>query len=101
MAFNLPECIAKYAKVGRAMGVAPIGDEEFMAQSAIEGVRDLSARCGIPGGLRELNIPETAVPDMSDSAMAVTRLLANNPREVTRADAEKIFRAAFGESVEF
>jgi alcohol dehydrogenase class IV len=101
MAFNLPECIAKYAKVGRAMGLAPIGDENSMAQAAIEGVRDLSGRCGIPGGLRELNIPETAVPDMSDSAMAVTRLLANNPREVTRPDAEKIFRAAFGESVEF
>jgi alcohol dehydrogenase class IV len=33
---------------------------------------------------------------MVESAMTVTRLLKNNPREITPEDAERIYRSALG-----
>jgi alcohol dehydrogenase class IV len=45
--------------------------------------------------MRELNIPEDAIDDMAASAMKVTRLLNNNPREVTEADAKQIYKNAY------
>jgi alcohol dehydrogenase class IV len=44
--------------------------------------------------MSQLGVPEQAVPRMAKAAMTVTRLLKNNPREVTEEDAERIYRAA-------
>ena len=51
----------------------------------------------VEGGadLVELGVPEEAIPRMAEAAMKVTRLLKNNLREVTAADAEAIYRAAY------
>jgi len=50
---------------------------------------------GVPQHLKDLRIPEETIPEMANSAMQVTRLLSNNPREMTAEDAEAIYRAAF------
>ncbi|MBN2432168.1 MAG: iron-containing alcohol dehydrogenase [Acidobacteria bacterium] len=95
MAFNLPACITKYAKIAAALGVPQAGSDEAMARQAIHAVRRLSISCGIPSSLNEFSIPEPAIPAMAAAAMQVKRLLDNNPREVTLADAEAIFRNAY------
>ena len=46
-------------------------------------------------GLRDLNVPEEAIPGMAQGVMKVTRLLANNPRRITLEDAERIYRSAW------
>ena len=53
----------------------------------------LSKTLGLPLKLRELNIPERALKKLAKDAMKQTRLLANNPRPLTEADALKIYQS--------
>tara|TARA_R110002020_G_scaffold136630_17_gene304799 strand:- start:15137 stop:16294 length:1158 start_codon:yes stop_codon:yes gene_type:complete len=55
----------------------------------------LSAACGLQQTLRAMNIPEDFLPRLASDAMNQTRLLVNNPRELTEADALTIYRAAY------
>ncbi|MEO0937157.1 MAG: iron-containing alcohol dehydrogenase [Pseudomonadota bacterium] len=59
-----------------------------------DALADLSARCGLTGGLRGVGITAADVPMLARDAMNQTRLLVNNPREVTEADAAAIYEAA-------
>lgn len=59
-----------------------------------DALADLSARCGLPKGLRGVGITDEDVPLLARDAMNQTRLLVNNPREVTLADATAIYKAA-------
>jgi alcohol dehydrogenase class IV len=54
----------------------------------------LSARCGLPDGLHAVGITAQDLPLLARDAMNQTRLLVNNPREVTHADALAIYHAA-------
>ena len=55
----------------------------------------LSRDCGLPQTLREMKITEDWLPRLAKDAMNQTRLLVNNPRPVTEADALAIYRMAF------
>jgi len=55
----------------------------------------LSADCGLPQSLRDMKITEDWLPKLAKDAMNQTRLLVNNPRPVTEADALAIYTAAF------
>lgn len=55
----------------------------------------LSVRCGLPPRLRDVGIPQEAIPILAADAMKQTRLLVNNPRELNEADAAAIYRAAW------
>lgn len=61
----------------------------------IEALSGLSARLGLPPRLRDVGIPEDALPRMAADAMKQQRLLINNPRPVSEADALAIYRAAW------
>lgn len=93
-AFNLPATPQRYADVAVAMGVEPGATPVETAERGIERIKSLSRQCGIPAGMAELGVPAEAIPRMAQSAIKVTRLLRLNPREVTVADAEAIYRAA-------
>ncbi|MEN8127868.1 MAG: iron-containing alcohol dehydrogenase [Planctomycetota bacterium] len=101
MQFNLPSCIDKYAEIGQTMGLEGNLSNESMATATIKAIRDLSSRCGIPGDLKSIGIPESAIPEMADAAMQVQRLLNNNPREVTVEDAQAIYKQAYEGSFSF
>jgi alcohol dehydrogenase class IV len=60
-----------------------------------DGLAGLSRDCGLPQTLREMNITEDWLPRLAKDSMNQTRLLVNNPRPVTEADALAIYRAAF------
>ena len=55
----------------------------------------LSEACGLPQSLREIDIPEAILPELARDAMNQTRLLVNNPREVTYEDALAIYKKAY------
>ena len=61
----------------------------------IDKLEDLSKRLGLPQKLREVNIPKEACEKMAKDAMKQTRLLVNNPRELTEADALNIYQSAW------
>jgi alcohol dehydrogenase class IV len=91
--FNLPAAAERYAQVADALGVQRNG--AGMAEAGIRAIEELSRACGIPQRLSELGVPRSALPELARCAMQVTRLLKNNPRALTEAEAVAIYEAAF------
>ena len=61
----------------------------------IDKLESLSKKLGLPQKLREVDIPKNACEKMAKDAMLQTRLLVNNPREVTEVDALNIYQSAW------
>ena len=95
MKFNCSANLKKYAEVARACGAVQGANEDETAQNGVEFVTQLSKDCGIPTKLTELGIPHEAVDRMAKAAMEVQRLLKNNPRTVTKADAKAIYESLY------
>jgi alcohol dehydrogenase len=93
MEFNLQAVPRRYAEVAQALGAEPAGTDDETARRGVQLVRELNSRCGVPPSLEALGISEEAIPGMAEAAMKVTRLLKNNPRDLTLADAEAIYRS--------
>lgn len=92
--FNLPAMPARYATIARTLGVAESGDELSTAAAGVERLDALIRACGLPRGLSSLGVTKAQLPSFATSALRVTRLLRNNPRAVTQADAEEIYQQA-------
>ena len=95
MEYNIPAATKKYADVAIALGCERHADDEATACAGVKKVKELIKACGIPSTLKEVNVPESAIPQMAVDAMKIQRLLKNNPREVTEQDAINIYRAAW------
>ena len=93
--FNLEAAPERYATIARNLGVTERGSDVATAEAGIDLLVELSIACGLPQRLREVGVKETDLPHLADESMKVTRLLKNNPRPMTRDDAEAIFRAAW------
>ena len=85
----MPSNPEKYADIAVALG------SESDAEQSVVAVSSLCRDIGIVTQMRELDIPEDAIDDMAEGAMKVTRLLNNNPRELTIDDARQIYREAY------
>lgn len=95
MEFNYSSAVSKYAQVAIALGCEPQATDMLTAKAGIAKIEELTALCGIPARLRDVEIPQDAIPEMALNAMKITRLLKNNPREVTYNDAVDIYNAAY------
>lgn len=95
MKFNLPAAPKRYADVAVALGCAHEADDTTTALQGIKKIKSLIEACGVPAKLREVGIPEEAIPQMAEDAMKITRLLKNNPRPITLKDAIAIYTAAY------
>jgi len=93
--FNLPAAPDRYADIAVALGAPRSSDNAQTARAGLEILKSLCAECGIPARLRDLNIPESALPRMAKAAMTVTRLLERNVRTLSENDALEIYRKAF------
>lgn len=69
-------------------------DGQARAAAFIERLATLSADCGLPQRLRDMEISAEVLPRLARDAMNQTRLLVNNPRPLTEADALAIYTAA-------
>ena len=96
MRFNLLGNLPKFAAIGSALGLDTehLTDKEA-ALEALEAVEDLMEDLTIPRRLRDLNIPQEAIPSLAEGVMKVTRLLANNPRRIALEDARRIYEEAW------
>jgi alcohol dehydrogenase len=94
--YNYPGNIDKFCQVAIAMGQDPEGiSSRELASLAAEAAYDLAEDIGTPLTLKELNIPEDAIPDLVKGAMKIAVPIMNNPRPITAEIAEKIYRHAF------
>ena len=93
--FNLSAMPERYADIALALGCTAGATPLATAEGGLTRLCEMSRHCGIPQRLREVGVPESDLPRLARESMKVTRLLKNNPRELTAADAEEIYRAAY------
>jgi len=95
--FNLETAPGPYAQMAPFAfpELETIENETERASAFCECLADLSKRCGLQQTLREMDIPEDFIPKLARDAMNQTRLLVNNPREITEDDALNIYQAAW------
>ena len=95
MEFNLPAAKGKYAEIAKAMGVdVSAMDADEAAAAAVKAVKGLSVSLGIPQTLREIGIPEAALPQLAKDAFADV-CTGGNPREITEADILELYKIAY------
>lgn len=95
MEFNLPASPCRYANIAVALGCSTEPNDMATARQGIATIRGLIKDCGLPAGLGEAGVTRESIPEMAREAMKITRLLKNNPRDLTVQDAIEIFNAAF------
>lgn len=97
--FNAPAAAALYAELGQV--VAPeamagtAGDVAAQAAAFVDHMQQLMDRSGAPVRLRDVGVTENALSMLASDAMKQTRLLQNNPVELTEEDALALYREAF------
>lgn len=83
MEFNMPKCLDKYPQIAEAMGGDIKGmTREEASQAAVDSVRALAVKVGIPQHLSELGISEKDIPALAEQALADV-CTPGNPRDVT------------------
>jgi alcohol dehydrogenase class IV len=92
--YNAQESPERFVELARSAGLSVDGLPAIEAAEMLaEHVRELADDVGVPRGLRELGVDESAIP-----RLALTTLddacLSTNPRSASSADVEKLFRAA-------
>ena len=95
MEYNIPAATKKYAEVGIALGCERQTDDKTTACAGVKKIKELIKACDIPATLKEVNVPESAIPQMAADAMKIQRLLKNNPRVIEEKDAIEIYKAAY------
>lgn len=96
MRYNILGCPHKFVRIAKAFGERVDGLSELDgAEVAVKFIERLSDDLRVPRRLKEVGIPEEAIPRLAEAAMKVTRLLANNPRKITLEDAVAIYRSAY------
>lgn len=92
MAFSLPAAAERYAAVAAAL--EPDRASGARAEDAVEAVRRLVDAVGLPTRLRDVGVNEELLPEMTAHAY-IDLNWTTNPRPVTPADLESMYRAAF------
>lgn len=95
MKFNAPAALDKYVTIAKAMNAYKEGmTREEAAEAAVDAVRQLSIRVGIPQHLAELGIKEEDLPRLAKAAFADV-CTPGNPRDITEEDILELYKKAF------
>ncbi|HCR14321.1 MAG TPA: iron-containing alcohol dehydrogenase [Solidesulfovibrio sp.] len=95
MRFNQTGNLKRFARLAHFFGVPTDGlADRQAAAAAVTALTELAEDLRVPQHLAAYGVKEEHVPALSDAVLLVTRLLANNPRKLTRDDAEAIYRQA-------
>ena len=91
MEFNMPAAIDKYVQIAKAMNVYSTGmSNEEAAEAAVEAVRQLSIRVGIPQHLAELGIKAEDLDKLATAAAADV-CTPGNPRFVNKEIIQRLY----------
>jgi alcohol dehydrogenase len=95
MRFNLIATPDRYAVIARSLGAHEGSSSSDTAEAGISILEDLVRQCGAEKHLSEFGIIESDIPEMAKAAATVTRLLKNNPRDISIAEIQSIYRSIF------
>ncbi|WP_339996283.1 iron-containing alcohol dehydrogenase [Priestia aryabhattai] len=93
MEFNMDAIEDRLFLVAEPMGIKIEGfSKTEVAQKVVNRIVEWTNVLEIPQNLKEYGVKEEDVPELALSASKVTRLLNNNPKEVSLKDMEGIYR---------
>lgn len=95
MRWNRQACPEKFVDIAIAMGARADITEQDAGNYVLAMIELLCRDVKIPKSLQEFGITEDDLPELAEAASGVTRLLRNNPRELSVADIEAIYREAY------
>jgi alcohol dehydrogenase len=96
MAYNLDVATAEIAQMAPAMGVDTSGlDQRGAAEAAIEAVRDLQRRAGVPMRLRDTSLDRAMLPKIAEHTLLDRGLFFNPRRTETAAPILKVLEEAW------
>lgn len=95
--FNATETASVYAEIATDAfpDLATEDGTQGRCAAFIERLAALSSKLGLQSRLRDVGIGEADLAGMARDAMKQTRLLVNNPRDVSEDDALAIYKAAW------
>jgi alcohol dehydrogenase class IV len=97
--FNLPAAEALYAELA---GIVKPGlqatSSRDRARAFIDEIISIGQDCTVPASLSAVGITQDDLKKLAEDAMKQTRLLVNNPRQLTLEDAYAIYSAAYDDS---
>jgi Alcohol dehydrogenase, class IV len=95
MQYNAQSAIEKYSDIAKAMGVNIDGmTKEAAAQAAVDAVKALAVKVGIPEKLRDLKVTEESLEKLALSAFNDV-CTPGNPREVTLEEVLELYKTAY------
>ncbi|MBU3568716.1 iron-containing alcohol dehydrogenase [Priestia aryabhattai] len=93
MEFNMDAITDRLFLVAEPMGISVQGySKAEVAQKVVDRIVEWTNVLEIPQNLKEYGVTEDDIPELAISAAKVTRLLNNNPKEVSLEDMEAIYR---------
>ncbi|MFT5428797.1 MAG: alcohol dehydrogenase class IV [Psychrobacter glaciei] len=95
MRWNSTSCPDKFVDIAIAMGASHSISESDAGDYVVAKIEALCVAVAIPKQLREFGIEFDDLNELATSASAVTRLLRNNPRQLSVKDIETIYQEAF------
>ncbi len=95
LAFNRPAAMRQYAELERHLHAGASPDDDVASQAFVARMKGLVAEMPFAQTLSANGVPAHALETLAHDAMAVQRLLVNNPRDVTYDDALAIYRSVY------
>ena len=95
MKYNASSCVDRFGDIAKAMGVNIFTFSKLeAANAAVEAVKALAVKVGIPERLRDLKVTEDSLESLSQSAFNDV-CTPGNPRTVTLEDILRLYKRAF------
>lgn len=95
--FNAESSPGRHSAIAVALGVPPRGTDLEVAYAGAARLSSLVRECRIITDLTQYGLDRNSIPGMAKSAMTVTRLLKNNPRNLNEEDCKRIYEQCFQE----
>ncbi|WP_138466749.1 iron-containing alcohol dehydrogenase [Poseidonocella sp. HB161398] len=93
--YNARVAAPLYAELADVLSVPGTGDEQARSAAFVDHMLKLMDDSGAPRRLRDVNVTDNSLAMLATDAMKQTRLLVNNPVEVTEDDALELYREAW------
>ena len=93
--FNAPEAKQLYAELMQWLNPYSQGSTDGLCDLFIDHMQSHLEQSGLTLKLRDLKVQEHQLEMLANDAMLQTRLLQNNPKDLTHEDALQIYRAIY------
>jgi alcohol dehydrogenase len=91
--FNLPACIGKYSIIGQTLLENKSYNSKINpAEYTYNAIKKLGEDVNLPSHFKQSNATDDLIAKFAMEAVAIDRLISNNPRNITFSDAVSIYR---------